>query len=107
MYRRKNRQNEIKITLEDVELIMGKEYTRLNIFLNSAFCASCSGTVSVINYQIYLDDVHDIIFDGVCGQCHSPVSRYIETGISQASENIARHIRMIKKEFDVINPPEK
>lgn len=95
MYRRKNRLNEVEIQLEDVELIMGKDFLRLPVFLNSAFCTKCSGQTSVENFKIYLDDANDIIFDGTCVTCKNNVSRYIETGISGSTEEVARHIRSI------------
>jgi hypothetical protein len=99
MYRRENRQNEIEIFMEDVELIMGNDYGKLPVFLQSAFCAKCSGSVTIMNYKIYLDDRQDIIFEGICSTCKGPVSRYIETGGSPATENIARHIRAVKLQF--------
>lgn len=99
MYKRKNRQNEIPISIEDVELILGKNFKLLDIFLNSTFCKTCDGQTLITEYKIYLDDVCDIIFDGKCSLCHDNVSRYVETGVSLSSLEMARHIRMIKTEY--------
>ena len=97
VFRRKNRQNEIQIQLEDVELIMGKNYPSLRSILTSVFCARCSDQTSIENYKIYLDDTNDIIFDGHCSKCESQVSRYVETGESTLSSEVAMHIRSIKR----------
>lgn len=97
MYRRRNRQNEISVDLEDVEIILDKEFPSLNVFLDSTFCQSCSGQTSIENYTIYLDDVNDLIFDGYCTKCKGPVARYVETGESRVAAGAARHIRTIKK----------
>lgn len=97
MYRRKNRQNEIEIHLEDVELIMGKNYSRLPAILKTVFCTQCSGQTTIEKFRIYLDDTNDIIFDGFCSRCNDPVSRYVETGESLPSCEIAAHIRNVKR----------
>ncbi len=97
VFRRKNRQNEIEIQPEDVELIMGKNYPSLQSILKSVFCAQCSDQTAIENYKIYLDDTNDIIFDGHCSRCKGSVSRYVETGESSSSSEVAMHIRAIKK----------
>lgn len=102
MNRRKNRQNEIEISLEDVELIMGKNFQKLHIFLESAFCIECSGQTAVVDYVIYLDDVNDLIFEGYCLKCKAPVSRYIETGGSPSAAEFAGHIREVKTKYKLI-----
>lgn len=99
MERRKNRQYEIPIQLEDVQLILGKEYAKLNMFLGSVFCETCSGMTVIEAYKIFLDDNHDIIFEGGCSKCKQPVSRYIETGVASPTMEIAKHIRMIKTQY--------
>lgn len=99
MRRRKSRQNEIPIQMEDVEIILGKEFHKLSTFLSTVFCPHCSGMTTIENYTIFLDDNHDVIFDGQCITCRQPVSRYIETGVLPPTEPIAKHIRMIKTEF--------
>lgn len=99
MQRRLNRKNEIHISLEDVQLIMGKEYSRLDIFLSNVFCANCSDNTTIENYSIFLDDTNDVIFDGQCVKCKQPVARYIETGEGVSSREIAEHIRVIKKMY--------
>ena len=97
MYRRKNRQNEIPVELEDVEIILDKEFPGIHVFLNSAFCEACSGQTTVEAYTIFLDDVNDLIFEGRCSKCKAPVARYVETGESRSAVEAARHIRIVKK----------
>lgn len=96
MYRRKNRQNEIEIQLEDVELILSENYPTLDFFLSNVYCARCQNSTDVKDLKIFLDDSNDIILDGSCINCKQPVSRYIETGESAISADIAKHIRAIK-----------
>lgn len=86
--------------MEDVEIILGKQFQKLSAFLDSVFCAHCSGMTTIVDFRIFLDDNHDVIFDGACIRCKHPVSRYIETGVLPPTEHIARHIRMIKTAFD-------
>ena len=99
MYRRKNRQNEIEIQLEDVEIIMGNDFPRLPYFLSTVFCDNCSGQTTIKDYTIFLDDTYDIIFDGRCDVCRSSVSRYIETGEGKSTAEAAKHIRIVKTAF--------
>lgn len=101
MFRRKNRQNEIQIQLEDVEIIMGKDYARLPFFLSTVFCETCSGQTKIDDYTIFVDDTNDLIFDGKCVMCNTSVARYIETGESKSTAEAARHIRHIKTTFPV------
>lgn len=97
MYRRKNRQNEIEIQLEDVELILSENYPSLDFFLSNVYCAQCQNSTDVKDLKMYLDDSNDIILDGLCINCKNPVSRYIETGESVSSAEVARHIRAVKQ----------
>jgi hypothetical protein len=97
VFRRKNRQNEIEIQMEDVELIMGKNFPLLETFLRSVFCEKCSDQTKIENFRIFLDDTNDIIFDGSCATCKNAVARYVETGESTTSSDIATHIRAVKR----------
>lgn len=97
VFRRKNRQNEIEIQLDDVELIMGRNFPLLETFLRSVFCKQCSDQTRIENFRIFLDDANDIIFVGRCARCDNEVSRYVETGESTASSEIAVHIRAVKR----------
>lgn len=101
-FRRKNRQNEVEIQLEDVELVMGRDYARLHIFLNSVFCTQCSNQTSIEDYRIFLDDTHDLIFEGHCVACKNGVSRYIETGESFSTAGVAWHIREVKLRYSYV-----
>jgi hypothetical protein len=94
-FRRANRKNEIAITIEDIVLIMGNDYGEIDSFLSSTFCRRCEDQTTITDFAIYLDDTNDIIFDGKCIHCHEPVARYIETGESEKSADMARHIRNV------------
>jgi hypothetical protein len=97
LHRRKNRQNEVEIQMDDVHLILGDQFSSLQTFLRSAFCVKCEDQTHIEKFRIFLDDTNDIIFDGYCGKCGTAVSRYIETGESSGSSEIAMHIRAVRK----------
>jgi hypothetical protein len=83
--------------MEDVQLILGGQFSSLQTFLKSAYCAKCEDQTRIEKFRIFLDDTNDIIFDGYCCKCGSAVSRYIETGESSGSSEIAMHIRTVTK----------
>jgi len=100
---RKKNQGDIEINIEDVEIIMGKDFDKLDILLDNVFCGHCTEhTTTIENYKIFLNDIDDLIFQGQCKRCHNQVARYIETGENKSEAEIARHIRTIKKEFKTL-----
>lgn len=90
--------NTIKITLEDIELIMGDRFSFFTEILDNCFCANCEKhQTSITNYKAYLNNLQDLILKGECIKCGGPVGRYIETGENKESVETAKHIRSIKK----------
>jgi hypothetical protein len=96
MFPRQNRQNEIKIDMDDVDMIMGDNYGQIDKFLTSSFCRGCRSQTTIVRYTPFLDDVNDVILEGECIKCGSPIARYIETGASRKSASMAKHIRNVK-----------
>lgn len=88
---------EFKITQENLKKIYGKDW---NFFqekiLNNCYCGSCKGPYNamIVDYEVYLNDLNDIILRGNCKTCGNPVNRYLETG--EAPEYVAV-IEKIKK----------
>ena len=107
--RNKRDPGEIKIHIEDVEIIMGDDFRHLDRVLNSIYCSHCkngySGTIE--NYKIYLNKLDDIIFVGDCTKCKNYVARYLETGETTSKAEVARHIRTIKKQFRTLGTKKK
>lgn len=72
----------IRIDEEDVAFIMGRCYRYFKAIINGAYCNTCKTTHTsrIVNYAIYLDVNNDIIIDGFCDNCKTPITRCIETG---------------------------
>ena len=97
---RKKRPDEIKVDIEDVEIIMGDEFAKLHLCLETTFCGECRPhNTTIENYKIYLDKLDDLVFVGKCIKCKGTVVRVVETGETKDKAEIARHIKMIKKEY--------
>lgn len=94
-FRRQNRKNEIRISMADVDLILGSAYGPLVKFLESTFCPHCEDRTTITDFVSYLDDTNDVILEGKCIHCGNVVARYIETGESAKSSGMAKHIRRI------------
>lgn len=74
---------ELKITQDDLKNIYGKDYKLFkNKILSNCYCTQCKTpyTSTIINYQIFLNDINDTILRGFCKECNGKVNRYLETG---------------------------
>jgi hypothetical protein len=103
---KKHRDKEIKIDIEDVQLIMGDDFQRFERYLNNVFCGKCSkGTMSITiaNYEIFLNALNDLVLRGTCNKCGGAVARYIETGESQDKSEVAKHIKMVKEKYGSVS----
>lgn len=100
---RQNKQkNEFKITEQDLKTIYGDDYDFfLTKILPNCFCQDCtpkSGSVTISNYQIFLNDLNDIVLRGFCAKCGGKIGRYLETG---EVEEYAWKIKKMKKEYGI------
>lgn len=88
----------LEIDIEDVEMIMGDEFKFFKKIVQSSYCSHCTprGTVTIVNYKAYLNDLNDILLKGQCNKCGHPINKYIETGEQRKFVEIAEHIRRIK-----------
>ena len=90
---------EIEITMEDVKLIMKERVRQLPKIINASYCLSCKGPVnSMTVHKIWLNHLGDIIFEGSCNKCKTPVNRYVEVGDDPDSFDQAMAIRELKIE---------
>ena len=77
--------NPIQINKDDVQFIMGENFIHFPKLEKNGFCPKCGGSLGnnvteIVNYEIYLNDLCDVILRGSCKKCDRPVNRYIETG---------------------------
>lgn len=90
----RKRQKTIPISMDDVRLIMGREFANLHIYLESTFCVRCSDQANtLLNPTAKVNDLEDILFDGVCSNCGGRVGRYVETGENKEMAARARDLR--------------
>lgn len=79
----KRNKNDLKITQEDLKKIYGRdcEFFQKKI-LNNCYCGNCKGpyNATITDYEIFLNDLNDILLRGKCKICGGPVGRYVETG---------------------------
>ncbi len=74
---------QIKITKDDLITIYGSDYRLFEKkIISNCYCGKCNSKYqsTIINYEIFLNDLNDIILEGYCARCGSPVNRYLETG---------------------------
>ena len=76
---------ETKLTNEDLVFIFGPEYTDFKEkIIPNCFCTVCTPpaneSATIVNYDIFLNDLNDVILRGSCSVCKNPVGRYVETG---------------------------
>ncbi len=82
VYRKKS----IKITEEDLKFIYGDDYTFFREkILPNCYCGTCSregrnNMVTIVNYEIFINDINDVLLEGFCSVCGGKVGRYSETG---------------------------
>lgn len=86
---------EIKLTETDLKTIYGPEY---NFFrekiLSNCFCFRCKDRgydTTIVDYEIFLNDINDVILRGFCAACGGSVNRYLETG------EVNKYLPRIKK----------
>jgi len=88
-----------KITKEDTKYILGKDADFLKVAEKNAFCSDCfrktQKSVTIVNYDIYVDDLGGIILQGFCKNCGHPVGRYIESG--EKPDEFKKAMKVVKK----------
>lgn len=98
---KKNGKNEIKLTNEDLVFIYGDDYPKfLEIFITNCFCNFCQPPAkynsTIVDYEIFLNDLDDVILRGFCAVCKNPVGRYLETGEVAIFE---KRIKSVRKRY--------
>ncbi len=95
----------IEIGEEDIRIIMQEDYHHWDKLTSNCFCWHCKGEerlTTIVNYKAYLNDLEDILLKGECKTCGHPVNRYIETGENKEKAAVAKHIRLIMKQYRTV-----
>lgn len=75
---------EIKIAEEDLKIIYGDDYRFFQSkILPNCYCKGCPESEydsTIVNYEIFLNDLNDVILRGFCAKCGGKIGRYSETG---------------------------
>lgn len=87
---------ELEISLDDVRLMLRErfeqDYTRE---IHTATCTGCerryNATIDVS--EIWLNHIGDLIVEGRCMNCQTPISKYLETSNHQSAYDQAMAIR--------------
>lgn len=91
-------QAKIKITEEDLKFIYGADYDFFQSkILSNCFCHNCQpakDNAIINNYEIFINDLNDIILSGFCAECGGEINRYLETG--EVKEYLPR-IKKVKR----------
>ena len=96
------RKKPIKITEEELKFIYGADYEFFcDKILPNCFCGFCSkdgrdNVVTIVNYDIFIDDLNDVILQGFCTECGGKVGRYLETG--EVEEYIPR-VKKVREKY--------
>jgi len=88
------KQTELQLTQEQLKKIYGKDWEFFcEKILNNCYCGNCKGpyNATIVAYEIFLNDINDIILKGKCQTCGNPVNRYLETG------EVAEYAEVIEK----------
>lgn len=91
-------QAKIKITEEDLKFIYGADYNFFQTkILSNCYCHNCQPSkhnATINNYEIFINDLDDVILCGFCAECGGKMNRYLETG--EVKEYLPR-IKKIKR----------
>ncbi len=93
----------IKITEDDLKFIYGKDYELFREkVLSNCFCHNCvkredeKYSVRIVNYQIFINDLNDVILRGFCAECGGRVGRYSETG---EVEETTKRVKKLRQKY--------
>ena len=96
------RKKPIKITEEDLRFIHGNDYDLFREkILPNCFCTACSkegrdNVVTIVNFEIFINDLNDVELEGFCSVCSGRVGRYSETG--EVEEYVPR-VKKVREKY--------
>lgn len=87
---------QVEITKQNLVAIYGKDYYLFEEkIIPNCYCHTCKMPYqsTIVNYEIFLNDLNDIILKGFCAKCGNPVNRYLETGEAPEYQKRIKSIR--------------
>jgi len=75
--------NKVEISETNLQVILGADYEKFRkTILKNVHCKNCNTPYSstITSYSIFINDLEDIVLEGLCAKCQSPVNRYVEAG---------------------------
>jgi len=87
---------ELAISLDDVRLMLGDRFELgFNREVQTATCTGCKRkyNASIDVADIWLNHIGDLIVEGTCTNCQTPISKYLETSNHQDAFDQAMAIR--------------
>ena len=72
---------QVKITIDNLKEIYGEEFAEFEEkILPNCYCGKCGDEMTIVSFEIFLNDLNDVILRGFCTKYGHPVNRYVETG---------------------------
>lgn len=105
---------DIAISLSDLKILALEEFEDIKgAALMFCFCRSCgaSSMKEEKTYETWINSLGDVLWDGHCQTCGSPVTRYLETGEKQDFFDRAMTYREMKievmEDYVIRKPPQR
>lgn len=85
---------EIKISYDNMVYILGNDKNFLPKIIKNVYCSNCRDHYNseIVDYEIFINDLYDLILKGKCKKCGGRVGRYVETGEDEYHVNRAKEI---------------
>lgn len=87
--------NQIKISQAELKTIYGDDYSMFEEkIIPNVFCPHGNElTTTIVDYQIYINELDDVTLKGKCVKCGKPVARYLETGTVEKYKRRAQRVK--------------
>lgn len=74
----------IRVSEENLRYIYAGEYQFFKTkIIPNCYCSQCPNsayTSTIVDYDIFINDLYDIVLQGSCATCGGKIGRYLETG---------------------------
>lgn len=77
------RVDDVSITEKELRTIVDNEFDQIiELAKYNSFCSNCNGEtkVEMVGYDLFLNELNDVVFRGKCKSCGKHIARYIEIG---------------------------
>lgn len=90
---------DVTLTMEELKALCGDQFLKiLQVATKNVYCRTCAGGYNqeMTDYEVRVNHLGDLLFDGLCATCGSKVGRYVETGEQQEFHKKAMELRRQK-----------